>query len=322
MSSRRTKVIVIAVAVVIIVVIGFAMIGIKSVESPVTWTTNKPNPKLTRNDILNPLHELVASIKIRDKEKYLSLFSKNAVIEDPLGIEPFKNTEKGVNSGISVFWETNFTPNEITFVSREDIICGLDVFRDADVTISPEPGVELKVKSYSLYQMIEEDGKVKIDHLKAFWESDLMGKQMMSYGFKSAGIAMKFMWSIIKNQGFAGMMGFMKSSIGIKEKGKETVAAFVEAVNNRMSDKLIPLFNDKTSVIELNGSGIKYDVQGFIEKQMKTSQLAVDDLRSASWFTACRYNLDDNGKKTHGIAVFQFNPENKKLTAVRFYWNK
>ena len=322
MSNKKTKVVVIAAAVIIICVIGFAMIGKGLLENTVTWSTSKANPKLTRNEILKPLHEFVASIKTHDKKKGLSLFSKNASIEDPAGIEPFRSTEKDGNAGISVFWESNFTPNEVTFVSREDIICGLDVFRDATVTISPEPGVELKVNSYSLYQMIEEDGKIKIDRLRAFWETDPMGKQMMSYGFKSASISMKFMWNIIKNQGFAGLTGFMKGSIGIKEKGKETVASFVEAVNNRMSDKLITLFDDKTSVIEFNGSGIKYDVQGFVDKQMKTSKLTVDDLRSAGWFTASRYNLDDNGKKTHGIAVFQFNPENKKLTAVRFYWNK
>ncbi len=321
MTQKKKILIITAVILAVFSVLLFTLGG-NVTDADVLIKENKA-PVASRGKIMNFLNEFAAAVKDHDKEKFLSSFSKNSVIEDPVGVEPFRRGEEIGNASHDAFYESNIAPSEVTFESREDIICGMDVFRDAKITITSAPECTIEVDSYSFYQLTREDGKIKFDCLRAFWEMEKTNMEILSKGFVGMKVSMKLFWVLLKNQGLGGMMGFMKALGGIRAEGKESVAAFAEAVNSNNSDKLLSLFKDENSIIKFAASGKQYNPQSYIDGPFKNSNLTVSDLRSAGWNTACRFNIDKKGsRKKRGIAIFQFSPENEKLIAVHFYWNK
>ncbi len=280
-------------------------------------------PPASRGEIVEFLNEFVASVVNHNKETFLSLFSKNSVIEDPAGSLPIRNRGDSSNTHVESFYESNLAPNNVTFVSSNDIICGMDVVRDGVSRIYPEPDYFLEVHTYSFYQLTREDNRIKIDYLRAFWEMDKMAKQIQDMGFTGIKLSMRLSWIMFINHGISGLTGFLRaSSSGIFDEGKTAVSAFAEAVNSNDSDRLISLFKDNNSIIKYVGNGKQYSPQSYLNGPGRKTKIAVSDLRSTGWYTACRFNLTESSSGKHGIAIFQFNPESKKIAAVRFYWNQ
>ncbi len=283
----------------------------------------KDNPASpgSKVDIKNFMDAFVASFESHKKEQFISLFSRNGRIEDPVGSACFKRGGEKGDTPLDVFYESNLAQSDVTYASHEDIICGMDVIRDAVVTISPVPEVTLSIDSYAFYQLAREDGLIKMDYLRTFWEMDKMKEQVSGIG--SAGL--KVVWNIsrpiISSQGISGMIGLMKAMSGIKNKGKESVAAFVGAVNSNDSEKLMSLFKNEACTIKYLCNGQRYNPESYMRGPGQDTTISVSALRSAGWFTACRFNLSERGSNKHGVAIFQFSPENEKLTDIRFYWN-
>lgn len=319
MSGKNKKIII--GLVIILIVLGIIVFsGNGATDADVMIVDNK-SALASDAQIKKFLNDFVTAIKEHDKVKFLSLFSKNSAVEDPVGIEPYKDREEDDPSRIEIFYDTNLAESDVTFISHEDIICGMDVVRDAVVKISPEPGVVISVDAYSFYQLTLEDGRVKMNYLRAFWEMDSMNEQMMDFGITGIKIYMAMTWNVIKNQGFSGMTGFLKGMTGIHEEGKESVNSFVEAVNKNESGLFLALFKDKGVKIKYQGTKKEYSAENYISGPGKNTEIAVSGLRSAGWYTACRFNLAQAGSKKHGVAIFQFGPESKKITEVRFYYN-
>jgi hypothetical protein len=197
----------------------------------------------------------------------------------------------------------------------------MDVMRDVDIKLKPDTDITIKLASYSLYNMILGNGEIKTNRLRAFWEIDGFSDQFLSYGLKGVTVSMKIIRQMLKNQGLDGVLGFMRGMSGIRNEGKIAVTTFAEAINSRSNDKIISLFDKNNPVITFALNGKEYHPAKFIQEFGKNITLTVSDLRSAGWYTACRFNFTENKYKRHGIAVFQFNPESKKITEIKFYWN-
>ncbi len=305
----------------VIIIIGALFLTGDDVKDEDIMINDNNSPVASKAEVKKFLDDFVSALNNHDKNKFLALFSKTAAIEDPVGIEPFKCDDEQGNKAVDVFYESNIAQSDVGFNSKEDIICGMDVIRDAVVTISPEPDVKISIDAYSFYQLTKEEGKIKMDYLRAFWEIDQMQDQVLDMGFKGIMTMMNITKINFENQGLSGVMGFMKGMSGIKDDGKESVADFVEAVNSKDTDKLLSLFKTKDSTIKYLGNGKKYNPESYMKGPGKDTKITVSALRSAGWFTACRFKLNEGGSKKHGVAIFQFSPEDEKLTDVRFYWN-
>jgi len=286
---------------------------------------NHSIPVPSRAEIMTFLKEFLAAANDHDKEKVLACFSRDAVIEDPVGVEPIRSGGKDGKPQVAAFYETGLARSDITLFTREDIICGMDVIRDAVATIVPEPdlfpGLSFEVHTYSFYQLAWEDGKIRMYHLRAFWEMDKINRQFIERGFDGLRLALRLIRNTLKYQGIRGYLGLYKARSGIHDDGKKMVADFVGAVNGNDRDKFLSLFQDEKATIKYVCNENEYKAEAYLNRPGKKTHIAVSELRSAGWFTACRFNLTENDVKTQGIAIFQFNPDSRKIAALRFYWN-
>ncbi|MBT3311254.1 MAG: hypothetical protein HN737_10145 [Desulfobacterales bacterium] len=268
------------------------------------------------------LNNFVAAVKTHDKEKFLSCFSENATIEDPMGVEPLRCGGENGKIPVAKFYEANIAQNDVSFISKQDIICGMDVIRDALSQASPVPGITLKINTYSFYQLTMENGKIKIYHLRAFWEMDKMAKQFEELGPESFKVGMTMFQNMYKSLGIGGMIGYMKAGAGgIRDEGKKAVSSFAEAVNNNNIDKLSGLFKDNNSIIKFVGNGRQYNPQNYMSGPGKNTKINFTDIRAAGFFTASRFKMSEGNEAKQGIATFQFNKKTKKIYAARFYCN-
>ncbi len=273
----------------------------------------------TREDFLKALDYFMSNMKAHDKNNFLNIFSKNASIEDPVGSKVFKRGGKNGKDGIDVFYETNITHGNVHLESQLDVFCDMYVIRDIKANISPAPGADFIVHSYSFYRMAEEAGEIKIDGLAAYWEMEEMSNQISALGLKAANVSLKVFGRVLKNQGPSGMIDFMKAGFGIKEKGHKAVNAFVDAVNQKDNNGLISLFDSKDSTIAFPADKTQYRAEEFLEG--RNAKIEISDPRSASWFTACRFEYSDDHLEKNGIALFSFNPKSKRITALEFFWS-
>lgn len=98
-------------------------------------------------------------------EKWLGLFAKNATIEDPVG--------SGVHHDLVKFQKAFILPNTIRFsVVNDYVVPGKNrVIRDVNIHITTTKPLKVKttVHAYLVYEMVREDGVVKIKSMKANW---------------------------------------------------------------------------------------------------------------------------------------------------------
>ncbi len=307
--------------IIVVIVLGIPVLSCKGeTDSDILIKDNK-NAPASRAKIIEFIDDFAMAVKKQDKERFLSYFSKNGIAEDPAGITPFKRGGEKGSFDLDAFYEANIAGSDVTLVSKEDIICGMDVIRDAVVKTKLDKDVLLEIDSYSFYQLTREKGKVKMDYLRAYWEMDGMLTKVFSHGFKGLVIATVLSWDMLTNQGLGGATGMMNSIYSIGGDGKEAVNSFVKSLNNKDNSGLISLFNDENSKIKYLESKKTYSPKSYTEGPAKYTTISVSSLRSAGWNTACRFNLKEKGRKRHGVAIFQFSPETEKILEIRFYWN-
>lgn len=276
---------------------------------------------INESELIKPVNGYVSAIKKNDKEAWLKYFSQNAVIEDPVGSDPYKKKDED-NSELEIFYDTNIAENNISFDNKKDIVCGMDVFRDAVITIIPENGLEIKVKTYSLFQMTKDNGEVKINRLAAFWEMREMTEQLTGNGFKGFSSAMSFFWDMLSNQGVGNTFSLIKGNPGIGERGYKIVEKLAGAVNDQEGDDFIKLFENENSVIEFPANYLYLNPEGLLNKLGEQSEIQISEPRSAGWFTVCGFNLKMKKANKQGVAVFEFVPESDRIKTARFYWDR
>jgi hypothetical protein len=126
--------------------------------------------------------------------------------------------------------------------------------------------------------------------------------------------------NMVKSQGLSGVAGYIRGFTGVFGKGKATVQRFVEAVNGKDIRQLAGLFDTRSDGIEFPVGGATFTTTEFLEENQ--AELSVTDLKSSGFFTTARFEADVDGAKHEGIAIFDFNPENKRIQRVRFFWDQ
>jgi ketosteroid isomerase-like protein len=261
-----------------------------------------------------------AAVARHDKEEWLSLFAEDGVVEDPVGTAPHRAGGSTGRLALDRFWDTFIAPNEIEFHVTRDIVATHHVVRDVNIEIRSSTGMVLHVPTHILYELCEENGKLKVSRLAAHWELLGMVWQVLTSGW--AGIKMITLQSLhmVKSQGLSGVAGYIRGFTGVFGKGKATVQRFVEAVNGKDIRQLAGLFDTRSDGIEFPVGGATFTTTEFLEENQ--AELSVTDLKSSGFFTTARFEADVDGAKHEGIAIFDFNPENKRIQRVRFFWDQ
>jgi hypothetical protein len=259
-----------------------------------------------------------------DREGWLNLFSMNAIVQDPVGAGPNrkdKDMRKGKDA-LGRFYDIFIGPNKIVFDVHQDIVVGNEMVREVSINTTLPNGAITIVHCFLLYKIVEENGQLKIEALRAHWD---FGKNALSLmknnGFKGmTGSTVQF-YTMIKVQGMKRIIEYLGAMYkGILKKGIKSANAFAAAVNSKDEAAFAKLF-DTVAVIEFPAGGKDVAASDFLKGAGKDVKLELKALRSGGWFTSGACDVTTGGSSKHGVVFFEFSPKTKKIINVRFFWN-
>jgi len=280
--------------------------------------------RATSEELLELVNRSPAAVATHDKKAWLDLFSREAVIQDPVGTAPHRRSVSGAASGddpLGRFWETFIAPNRISLASYQDIVIGNEVVRDVSIRSELGSGLSIEVPAYLIYRTTEENGEVRIEALMAHWELRSMVRQVIAAGLAGLFTMIQLGWRMLETQGAAGVLGFVRGlSRGIFGRGRRAVRDFAEALNARDEKALVGLLDGDETLIEYP-AGVGEPAHEFLDGAGRDLRIDVSGLTSAGWCSSCVFRAS-RGDVTHrGVAFFEFNPKTRQIRSARFFWN-
>ncbi len=112
----------------------------------------------------------------KDKENWLALFTKDALVQDPIGkspLDPEGNGHKGI-AAIEKFYDTVIANGDIEFTIIESIPCADECANYAQI-VNLVGDIKIETKMIVIYRINSND---KIESLRAFWDYQKMEKQL------------------------------------------------------------------------------------------------------------------------------------------------
>ena len=112
----------------------------------------------------------------KDKENWLALFDKDALVQDPIGKSPL-NPEGNGHQGIAAiekFYDTVIANGNIEFIIVESIPCANECANYAQI-VNLVGDIKIETKMIVIYRINSND---KIESLRAFWDYQKMEKQL------------------------------------------------------------------------------------------------------------------------------------------------
>ena len=112
----------------------------------------------------------------KDKENWLALFAKDALVQDPIGkspLDPEGNGHKGI-AAIEKFYDTVIANGNIEFTILESIPCADECANYAQI-VNLVGDIKIETKMIVIYRI---NSNNKIESLRAFWDYQKMEKQL------------------------------------------------------------------------------------------------------------------------------------------------
>jgi steroid Delta-isomerase len=116
-----------------------------------------------------------AAVAAKDRDTWLSLFTDDAVVQDPIGpspLDPSGEGQRGIEA-IAAFYDNVIATSEATaFEMNQSYLCGDEVAEVGVIRITLAGGThQAIVRGVYTYRT---DGAGKISSLRTFWEADAM----------------------------------------------------------------------------------------------------------------------------------------------------
>jgi hypothetical protein len=276
--------------------------------------------RATSEELLELVSRSPAAVSIHDKKDWLELFSRAAVVQDPVGTAPHRRKVSGEDP-LDRFWETFIAPNRISFTAYQDIVVGDEVVRDVLIRSELPGGMTIEVPAYLIYRTTEENGEARIEALMAHWEPRSLMKQVTAGGRAGLSAMIQLLWRMQRIQGTAGLLGYMQGiARGIFGRGRRAVRDFAAALNARDQKTLAALLDGEETLIEFP-AGVGESAQEFLVGAGRDLRIDVSGVTSAGWWSSCVFLAHRDDVITRGVAFFEFNPKTKRIKSARFFWN-
>ncbi len=180
---------------------------------------------LDREHLLNAVERSPQAAAAHDRAGWVSLFTGDGRIEDPVGSWPHVGREQ-----IGRFYDTFIDPRDITFHRDLDIVFGTVVLRDLELEVAMGTAVTMYIPAFLRYDLREADGEWRIGELRAYWELPAMMLQFLRTGPGVTRPALQLSGALLRNQGLRGTAGFMAGFRRAGARHQRLVATFLEAV--------------------------------------------------------------------------------------------
>ena len=223
-----------------------------------------------------------------DKERWLALYSDDAVVEDPVGTPASHRGRRPgrVGDELGRFYEAFIAASGIEMVTRQDIVSDMHVFRAVDIhTTNLKTGLKMKVPANLLYEIVSRDGGLSIRRMQAHWELNRMSRMLMGEGSLGMRTIAFMNWRMLRAFGPKWLMAYFKSSQkGVGRAGKELVERLASQIGSDRNGVFAP-----GAAIELPG-GAAASAAEFLEgctalelRDLLASGRTVSGLASVEW---------------------------------------
>ena len=197
--------------------------------------------------LLSVARESPARVAVHDRPGWLSLFSQDAVVEDPVGAAAHRRQRSRSDDPLRRFYDTFIGPNRVDMDTRLDVVHSqqAEVARDVIIHTQLQTGLSIDVHAYLLYQLTEEQGQLRIARLAAHWELPQMSLQVLGRGLKGLWTMTQMSWHMLRVLGVGGTLGYMQAmTSGVFGHGRRTIEALSAALSERRTQVLGRLFAD------------------------------------------------------------------------------
>lgn len=267
--------------------------------------------------------ESPARVAVHDKVGWLGLFARQGMIEDPVGAAPHRRGEgtdgkSGSIDPLDAFYETFIAPNDISLVSSLDVVAGNEVARDVVISTRLMHGAQADVSAYLLYEIVAEDGALRIARLGAHWEVMDMSLRVMGKGLRGLLAVNAITLRMLRIEGLAGLTGYLRGFSGIGGQGPATLEKFATAVRGRDAHSLASLFTEHDASVEWP-IGDKLTPAELISRLPEGAEWRFERPQNSGFVTACRFSLSGPAPR-QGIAFFYFDRQSRRIEKARFFF--
>jgi ketosteroid isomerase-like protein len=252
-----------------------------------------------------------------DKERWLALYSDDAVVEDPVGTPPCrKGTRPGrLGDELGRFYEAFIANSGIDIVAHHELVSDTHVFRAVHIhTTNLKTGLEMKVPANLLYEIVTRDGELAIRRMQAHWEVNRMSRVVMSQGLLGMRTIAIMNWHMLRAFGPQWLMSYFKATRqGVGRVGKE----LVEQLTTRAGHDVKQAFAPKATV-ELPG-GATASVAEFAEG---CTRLEVLDLLASGHTVSGLASIEWGARLRDAAFVAELDPAGAQVQRLRWLWER
>jgi hypothetical protein len=281
------------------------------IEGPVqaaSWSSD-------RNSLLRIAQASPAIAAQHDKERWLALYSDDAVVEDPVGTPAcYRGRRPGrLGDELGRFYEAFIADSGIDIVARHEIVSGMHVFRAVHIhTTNLSTGLKMKVPANLLYEVVNRDGGLAIRRMQAHWEVNRMGRIVMSQGLLGIRTIATMNWRMLRAFGPKWLMSYFKATRhGVGRGGKELVEQLATRGGHDENDEFAP-----GATVELPG-GATASAAGFLEG---CTRLEVRDLLASSSTVSGLASLEWGGHTRDAAFVAELDAAGAQVRRLRWFW--
>lgn len=250
-----------------------------------------------------------------DKERWLALYSDDAVVEDPVGTPASHAGRRPGRWGdeLGRFYEAFIAASGIDMVTRHEIVSDSHVFRAVDIhTTNLKTGLTMKVPANLLYEVVARDGGLAIKRMQAHWELNRMSRMLMSEGALGMRTIAVMNWRMLRAFGPKWLMRYFKSSQkGVGRRGKELVERVAGKTERERGDVFAP-----GTTVELPG-GARVSATEFLEG---CSALEVRDLLASGRTVSGLASIEWGARTRQAAFIAELDASGAQVQRLRWFW--
>jgi len=252
-----------------------------------------------------------------DKERWLSLYSDDAVVEDPVGTPASHRGRRPGRLGdeLGRFYEAFIAASGIEMAARRDIVSDMHVFRAVDIhTTSLTTGLKMKVPANLLYEVVPRDGGLAIRRMQAHWELSRTSRTLMSEGWLGTRTIAVMNWRMLRAFGPRWLMTYFKASQrGVGRAGKELIEQLATQIGQGGSQAFA-----SGATVELPG-GAKASEAEFLEG---CTALEVRNLLASGQTVSGLASIEWGARMRDAAFVAELDPTGAEVRRLRWFWEE
>jgi len=250
-----------------------------------------------------------------DKERWLALYSDDAVVEDPVGTPASHRGRRPGRLGdeLGRFYEAFIAASGIDMVTRQDIVSDMHVFRAVDIhTTNLKTGLKMKVPANLLYEIVSRDGGLSIKRMQAHWELNRMSRMLMGEGSLGMRTIAVMNWSMLRAFGPKWLLAYFKSSQkGVGRAGKELIERLANEAGQNGSEAFAP-----GATVELPGAAPASAAE-FLEGR---TALEVRDLLASGRTVSGLASIEWGARAREAAFVAELDAAGAQVQRLRWFW--